>query len=253
MTEHAFGWRPSLPDIRDVPYAQRFAAAIQSGPLPRYVDLHHKCPPIWAQGGLGSCTAHGVSRVFAFDRRKLGFADYMPARLFNYFGSRTLEGTVSQDSGASVRDAMRSAAKWGICDEKLWPYRIPAFKTKPSDAAYKDGAKHIAVEYATLTQSVDFLKACLAQGYVFTFGFTVYQNFDAAGRNGMMAMPSGRVLGGHCITAVGYNSKNYFCLANSWDTSWGDPDMPGHFWMPPEYIAHPQLAADFWVMRTVSA
>ena len=85
------------------------------------------------------------------------------------------------------------------------------------------------------------------------FGFQVYQNFetDDVTKTGLMAMPGGHDIGGHCVVAIGWNSHNYFMCANSWGTSWGDPDFPGCFWMPPDYISNRQLSADFWTIEKI--
>lgn len=255
MREFATGWHPSLPDLRDAPYEQKLREEIKAGPLPRYVDRHHECPPIWNQGRLGSCTGHGSSAGWAQDRHKLGQEFFEPSRLFAYYNARAEEGTTQTDAGATVRDVIKGIAKWGLPPQELWPYDTSKFALKPPQAAYNAAAAHTATEYNPVTQNLDYMKAVLADGYVIVFGFTIYQSFYRANspRTGLITMPSGKALGGHCVAAVGYNSKSLFCLRNSWGTDNGDPNMPGHYWMPPEYITHPMLAGDFWVIRTVQS
>jgi C1A family cysteine protease len=246
-----YGWKPSLPSL----YDRKFKLPERGIILPRYKLLIDECPPIWNQGGIGSCTGHGAGRNFAHSRRKQGLPDFNPSRLFIYFGGRSIEGTVKEDAGSSVRDVIKGIVKWGVPPEELWPYDIKKFAYEPPPEAYVEAEKHQGVKYEALSQDLYALKTCLALGFTFTFGFAVYSNFedDVVSKTGLMSMPAGNEAGGHCVCAVGYNSHNYICCANSWGDDWGDPDSPGHFWMPPEYILHPQLASDFWVIQSVEA
>jgi C1A family cysteine protease len=64
-----------------------------------------------------------------------------------------------------------------------------------------------------------------------------------------MPQTNEQMLGGHAVLAVGYDdAKQRFTVQNSWGTSWGDK---GFFYMPYEYLTNPNLADDFWTMRTV--
>ena len=53
------------------------------------------------------------------------------------------------------------------------------------------------------------MKGCLAAGYPFVFGFTVYESFEsqAVAKTGDVPMPrpGEQVLGGHAVLAVGYD------------------------------------------------
>ena len=254
-TEFSFGWVRQTPDVRDEPHARRFALLLEGVVPPRHLLLIDKCPPIWRQANLGSCTAHGALRAYVADRMKLGLPIWMPSRLFQYYNSRKQMGAkyVKVDSGATVRDAFKAIAKWGACDEALWPYVENKFDDEPPASVYTEAEKHQAIDYAPVAQDMYAIKQALASGFPVVFGFMVYQNFmsDEVMRTGLIPMPAGKDEGGHCVCLVGYNSHNYFCFANSWGTGIGDPAYPGHFWMPPEYLLNRNLSSDFWVVRTV--
>ncbi len=243
-----YGWNRQRPDWRDKVFS--------IGPgvvLPSHVNLTNLCPPIWNQGRLGSCTAHGTLRAYYAARKKQGQNVFMPSRLLQYYDARSLEHTTLIDIGATCRDSIKAIAYWGSCDEALWPYDISKFNHKPPAEAYAQATLHQAIKYHSVEQSVYAIKAILAQGLCIAFGFTVYQNFEHTGgvaRTGLMEMPVGGSVGGHCVTAVGYNSHSQLMCANSWGTQWGDPDFPGHFWCPPEYYTNPRLASDFWVIES---
>jgi C1A family cysteine protease len=68
------------------------------------------------------------------------------------------------------------------------------------------------------------MKGCLADGFPFVFGFTVYESFESAkvARTGVLQMPKPRegVVGGHAVLAVGYDdTSERFMVRNSWDCS----------------------------------
>ncbi len=93
--------------------------------LPSVVDLRSKFPPAYDQGELGSCTANAIAGAIQFGRRKhKQKPDFIPSRLFIYYNERAMEGTVSVDSGAQIRDGIKSVVKQGACSEKTWPYQI---------------------------------------------------------------------------------------------------------------------------------
>src|SRR5450631_3498884 len=125
----SYGWLPDLPDQRDLSYA---APAPLLKKLPASVDLRPQCPPVYDQGQLGSCTANAIAGAVQFDEIRSGIAPtWTPSRLFIYYNERALEGTVSADSGAQIRDGIKVIAKLGVCPESDWPYDITKFTEKP--------------------------------------------------------------------------------------------------------------------------
>jgi len=249
-TTRWYGWVPDLPDHRD----QKFFAPPPPGGLPPSVDLRPQCPPVYDQGQLGSCTANAIAGAIEFDQMKQKLADvFPPSRLFIYYNERVIEHTVDTDAGAMIRDGIKSIAKQGAPHEKLWPYTISKFKTKPAAKAYADARKHEAVLYQRVTQDRDQLRGCLASGYPFVFGFSVYESFesDAVAKSGTVPMPKSgeKQLGGHAVVAVGYDDEqSRFIVRNSWGTSWG---KSGYCTIPYDYLLDSNLADDFWTIRVV--
>ncbi len=95
------------------------------------------------------------------------------------------------------------------------------------------------------------MRACVAEGFPFVFGFTVYESFESqqVARTGIVPMPgrAERVVGGHAVVGVGYHgAEKRFIVRNSWGTGWG---MKGYCTMPYDYLANPNLAEDFWTIR----
>lgn len=245
-----YGWQPDLPDHRDVPFTPRTAV------LPSKVDLRGPLmPEIYDQGQLGSCTANAIAGAVEFTQRKENLPDFMPSRLFIYYNERVIEGTVSQDSGAQIRDGIKSVAKVGVCPETEWPYKISRFKTKPKPLCYMDAKQHEAMIYLRVSNLLSSMKHCLAHGFPFVAGFTVYEGFESqeVADTGILEMPrnSEQVVGGHAILVVGYDdSRKRFLIRNSWGINWG---QHGYFTMPYAYLMDSNLSDDFWTIRLVGA
>ncbi|MDE3084512.1 MAG: C1 family peptidase [Verrucomicrobiota bacterium] len=246
----SYGWVPDLPDHRDHVYAAPMEVVAK---MPAKIDLRPQCPPVYDQGQLGSCTANAIGAAFEFELLKQKLTDFMPSRLFVYYNERAIEGTVRSDSGAQIRDGIKSIAKQGVCAETEWPYVITKFTAKPPAKAYKDALKNQALSYQRLAQSLTQLKGCLASGYPFVFGITVYESFESpqVAKTGNVPMPSHKEksLGGHAIMAVGYDdSAHRLIVRNSWGPKWG---QKGYFTLPYAYVTDSDLASDFWTIRLV--
>ncbi|XZF13417.1 C1 family peptidase [Chitinophagaceae bacterium MMS25-I14] len=245
------GWVPDLPDKRDFQYRapQRVLKA-----LPTKVDMTKKCPPVYDQGQLGSCTANAIGAAFQFEQMKQNVSDFVPSRLFIYYNERVIEHTVNSDAGAQIRDGIKSINKSGVCPENMWPYDIGKFTKKPAAKCYTEAEKHQALSYMRMNNTVSQLKGCLADGFPFVFGFTVYGSFESAkvAQSGHLQLPNlqkEKVVGGHAVMAVGYDdSKNWFIIRNSWGTGWG---LKGYFTMPYDYLTDSNLCDDFWTIRIV--
>jgi C1A family cysteine protease len=247
---HGYGWSPDLPDHRDFLYAAipRLLKA-----LPAKMDLRPQCPPVYDQGQLGSCTANAIGAAYEFDQMKQHKKDFMPSRLFIYYNEREMEGTVNSDSGAQIRDGIKSIGQEGVCPESDWPYDIAKFSAKPPSNAYSDAAKNKAVSYRRIARTLPEMKGCLAEGYPWVFGFTVYESFETAqvAKTGLVPMPtsSEQVLGGHAVLCVGYDdSQQRLIVRNSWGPGWG---IKGYFLMPYAYLLDSNLSDDFWTVRNV--
>ena len=218
------------------------------------MDLRPECPPVYDQGQLGSCTGNGIAGAIEFDQKKQGTPEFRPSRLFIYYNERVIEHTVNQDAGAQIRDGIKAVAQLGAPPEDDWPYNIAEFAQRPPTKAYADAKKDIVSSYARVAQDLTQMRGCIASGFPFVFGFTVYEGFESqeVAQTGIVPMPSPgeSVLGGHCVVAVGYDdTQRTFIIRNSWGTGWGEQ---GYCHMPYEYLISPHLSSDFWTIRSVT-
>jgi C1A family cysteine protease len=242
-----YGWIPDLPDQRDFSYAK---LAENVSTLEGRVDLRPNCTPVENQGDLGCCTACalvGNLEFLKFQSLKK-IIDF--SKLFLYYNERAITHQQTSDSGASLRDGIKTLKKQGDCLETDWPYVIPQFTVEPPKQCYTDAEKFLITKYFSL-HTLNEMKQTLSSGYPFVFGFAVYESFEsvATTTTGIVTMPEPkeRMVGGHAVCAVGYNDeKKWFIVRNSWGDKWGDH---GYFYMPYAYLSNSSLSSSFWTIR----
>jgi C1A family cysteine protease len=246
----SFGWRPSLPDPRDI-IADPTGIPI----LPEVDPRGTYMPPIYDQGQLGSCTANAVAAAIDTDRIVNGMDAMTPSRLAIYWLERFLEHQPANvDHGAMGRDGFKAARKFGVLPESDWPYTDDASDSRFSqDPREADGwsADHWVLQdsYKAVRRSVSDFKQVLSNKQTIAYGFSVFQSFvsDDVAHSGVVPTPDASQIipnEGHEVLAVGY-LKDYpeHCLCrNSWGTSWG---MDGYFLMPWSVLLDPSFSGDF--------
>ena len=238
-------------------YEQKWTA----GKLPGTVDLRTiegAFPPAFNQGNINSCTANAVSAAIYFDMIKQDASHpFVPSRLFIYYEERVLNNTLNEEKygviGATVsmKNCIDAVHNKGYCSEKTWPYETTKLYTKPSPLAYDSAEYHHTYQYQWLKTDLEHLKDCLANGYPFVFGISIYESFESATTksSGIVSMPAAteKKLGGHALLAVGYDDeKQQFIFRNSYGGNWGDG---GYGFMP--YAFMQQYGFSFWEIKKV--
>jgi C1A family cysteine protease len=258
-TTKRFGWIPDLPDQRDRKFAAWRDGIQLAGntplslmKLPFAVSLRPNAGPIYDQGNIGSCTAQAIAAAIVYEEKKQKLPELFPSRLFIYYNERVIEGTVAADAGASIRDGIKSVVNRGVCSETEFGYEH-AFDDRPWDSCYAHAKMDLVKQYLSLDPDLNQMQTCLAAGFPFIVGFTVYDSFESAAvaSSGHVPMPgpSEQVIGGHAVLCLGYdNASQTFLCQNSWGTGWG---MQGFFTIPYAYLTDSNLAGDFWSIRMV--
>lgn len=250
-----YGWKKQKLDHRDESYRWTLPPA----PLASHIDLRPQGPTFPVQGQLGSCTGHGIAYALFFEMMRQNFLNpFLPSRLLIYFMERVIEGTVSLDAGAEIRDGIKAVAAQGCTPEQDWPYYISRFADTPPDQAFMNARTWLAlmnkkIVYQPVTQDLNHLKSVMASGWPVVFGFNVFESFesDAVAQTGIVPMPgpNDAPAGGHCEAMAGYDDPTErFICANWWGEDWGDK---GSNYLPYEYVTDPNLASDFWVIKMV--
>lgn len=251
MTKYPMnGWHPDRPDHRDLTYREvKPRGLLRSVLRPRAKYLKAaNLPRVYQQGNIGSCVGHGVTEAvaYALDMAYAPNDGKMPgdySRLFAYYNARSNK---REDEGATIRDGVRGVAKYGLCEERLWPYVESNFAAKPPVEAYLAARKHAAIDYFRVADVPEIIE-CVAEGFPVVFGMTVFDSFQNVGPSGKMQMPQEdeAPAGGHCTLIIGYSmSRREFFVRNSWGPNWG---YAGNYWLPFSYAE--AFASDFWTIR----
>ena len=249
MANRIYNLKRQEHDERDLKFAHAFN--VHDGvTLPAKLDLRLHCPPVWDQKDLGSCSSHAGCAV----RAMLATNNSLElSRLFLYYQERVLENCVNEDSGTTIKDICQALQKYGVCEEKDWPYDVSKFTQVPPDEAVKNALKYVIKSY-TMIEGVLQAKQYMAfKQQPILIGMEVWESFesDEVAKTGMMPMPKSNEqnLGGHAVCLVGWDSnlfrnKGGFIVRNSWGAEFGDK---GYFYMPFDYITQGH-AFDFWTI-----
>lgn len=228
-------------DWRDLSYS--FARQ----PLRESVDLRQWASPVESQGHLGSCTGNAVVGAYELLLNKEypdRFVDL--SRLFVYYNARLIENVVNEDVGAYVRDAVKAVQKYGVCNEKIWPYQIADYAITPSIASYDDARHRNIKNYYRIHTLEDTLDA-INKEWPVVFSMRVYSNFDDLYNHGVdtakMPDKGEEPIGAHAMCFVGYNLPKQVVIArNSFGRYWGHN---GYCYLPFDYVR--QEVMDSWI------
>jgi C1A family cysteine protease len=173
---------------------------------------------------------------------------------------RKMEGTTYTDFGAQIRDGIVSVATYGVPPEDKWPYdgiagdpttgvfpeNARAIQTPPPEVM-QEAVNYKTISYAPLNQNLDVLESCVAAGYPFIFGFTVFDNFNEQTKILRTPGPNDKITPyGHAVLVTGYDqAKRTFRVRNSWGAS---ANTGGYFEMNYAYVLDPRLSSNFWVV-----
>jgi C1A family cysteine protease len=93
------------------------------------------------------------------------------------------------------------------------------------------------------------VRASLANGFPVVFGFSIHASFWNTGSNGNVPLPGPNsndpIVGGHCMSVVGYSADGFFIARNSWGGSWADH---GYCYLAPTWFDETNVAA--WDLLT---
>ncbi|HYX37280.1 MAG TPA: C1 family peptidase [Oligoflexus sp.] len=241
------GWIRDTKDERDRKYSAK-----ASQDLPVLADFRSRYPRVWDQKSLGSCTAHAVGAAALYiDIYDRDMSIVVPSRLFIYYMTRALEGSIGQDVGATIRNSIKAVAKFGYPVEDSWPYVIKDFRERPSDEAISSAFRERVSYYERVDRDLSHFKEILSRGYPIVLGFSVYDSMygTSVKKTGRIPVPKKgeKYHGGHAVLACGYDDEaGALIIRNSWGEDWGES---GYGYLPYDFILNSNLSGDFWTIR----
>ena len=202
------------------------AAALASPPYPSPFDWRkasggNYITPIRDQNHCGSCVAFGsVATVEAnvlVARKKPGLdIDLSEADLF--FCHEGVQGGTC-GTGWYVDPALDVFKKPGIVDEKCFPY---SDHDQPCHKCADWKKRLTRIKNWHKVYSTTDMKQWLSKYGPLVTCFSVYSDFFSY-RSGVYHHVSGPLVGGHCVSCIGYSdSGHYWICKNSWGSAWGE-------------------------------
>lgn len=248
---YGLGYRPDLKDRRDL--KMKFDAAAVAALPPSNPRFPVGLPDIWDQGSLGACTAFAILRCHNFAAAKAGMKQETLSCLQLYYDERTEEGTVESDSGAMIRTGIKSLKVRGVGPEVHWPYVIERYRQKPPAISYKTGMDFQIIKFASVTPTLEQVKAALMAGYPIVCGWPCYESLASSKttKSGDVQFPklSEAMVGGHATVLNGFfdDSLQQVGFDNSWSKSWG---RGGLGTLPYRYFTN-GFVSDCWIIYEV--
>ena len=236
--------------MRDYPLAAASNPAARTIYVPTGVketatNLRQWYGPIQQQGPFGACTSFASLQWRMALRRMAGLSVIDPSYFANYYMERQLQGTVTQDSGASIDLAVQVLEQYGAMPELDDPYTPNDFAVAPPPQDWM-ALFQLHSQQAQRIHHPDILPHtldALANGHPVLFGMTVFAELeqDEVAMTGYLSMPAhpNQPLGSHAVNCIGNDpGARMLLIANQWSAAWGiktPPDLAGCFWMPYEY------------------
>ncbi len=217
---------PDRLDLRDRPYIP-----VLHAPPPPEMAPQLKLP-VLNQERTNACTGFALASVVNFLLRKhrdpaappmSPFMLYSMARRYDEFPG------AAEDSGSSLRGAMKGWYKHGVCRLDLWRRpEMPRPAAKPADDWWLDAARRpLGAYYRVDTRSVTDMHVALHDVGVLYASVVCHAGWlkGRGVRKGKAywTIPPAEVLpddGGHAFVIVGYTPAG-FIIQNSWGLGWG--------------------------------
>jgi Papain family cysteine protease len=255
MTRRKLGYLPDRADPRDHDLQQLALPNI----LPYAMSLRDQVKLVLDQGSTQACVAHALAQAISVAEAHVGVHIALPSRLFIYYNSRRQhdDSLLLSDAGTYLRSAAAGLQKLGAPPESEWEFSdsILRVNRRPKFDAYMRAHSRRGGGYYRISgqgaSRVQAIKTALCAGLPVAFGTSVSESFLEAHGGVIVDRPTSteRLVGGHAMTIIGYESSpdrsTLFEVVNSWGPGWRDH---GFCKLTENYIVWP-FTSDLWCVR----
>ncbi|MFI5936617.1 IPT/TIG domain-containing protein [Actinoplanes sp. NPDC051494] len=195
--------------------------------LPASVDLRPYAPAVGDQGSIGQCVAWTISRnLMGYFANRSGAVDSPYAPLFLYMRNVVAGGAPSR--GLNPDNVLANLKANGVDSQDDYFQGTSNYKVAPTPAQIANAGNYKIPGWTRLWSGTNqgdnaqtVIEQALANNTPVAIGFSVYQDFMDLGPHSLYSTTSGTSLGGHMVTAFGYDSEGVY-LRNQWGTGWGN-------------------------------
>jgi len=256
------GWVPDKEDPRDKPFSLDVNLKVES-PTDKIIDNTTQFKHVSNQLNLPSCAANsGADFVEAALAKRHGISPHdFPdlSRMFVWWNARHMMSpseSGNPESGTYNRFVFDVAVRFGVPEEKIWPYDNKVVDglweratRRPSLLAYSNARLHTLRSFHSI-QAHGQKRLSLVIEALHNFpgvvaGFRLPGNFTRY-KEGVIQKPSPKdFAGNHSMIIVGYDPDlEAFKVRNHWGTGWG---MDGYCWIHQDFVADPTKCGSLWV------
>jgi hypothetical protein len=194
---------------------------------PASVDLRGYAPPVGDQGQIGSCVAWTIGySIMGYYAKRTGGAGAPYAPLFLYLRNVAKGG--APDAGLNPDAVLTNAQAAGVDTQADYWQGTTNWQSPPTQAEIDNARNYRVAGWSRLfvgddqgTAAQTLIKQTLASGSPVALAIPVYEDFMYLGAHSLYNTSTGKSLGGHMITAYGYDAQGVF-IRNSWGTYWGN-------------------------------
>lgn len=182
------------------------------------------------QLSTGSCVANSTVSSLETLALRNGFSlDF--SRLFLYYNLRESYAELKdKDNGAYMRDGFKMVNKFGLPNEKTWPFVVANVNLKPDEKSYTEAEQNKVTSYNRILPDKDCItniKTAVFNGFPTIFSlildksfYNMPNKFELQNYNGTSKKED--VIGSHAMHIIGYDDDlQSFYVENSWGSGWG--------------------------------
>jgi C1A family cysteine protease len=202
--------------------------------LPPSVDYTNLAPPVYDQGGIGSCVSFGTGKILEFYHHKIhNITASVSKRAIYSSAKHQFSPQDLTDDGLNVSDGLNIIKEFYVNELDYPSTDIDQTQFSEWIAPVPQNlhkTDYLITDFESVPSNVMSLKQALAERGPAVIGINFANEWEDCDNTGKLQSKDLTSAGGHCMFIIGYddnfvnldNTKGAFKISNSWNTSWGD-------------------------------